>query len=75
MQQKTKTLKSIKLCLFTIFLSMMVIPLQAQKVKIDGVAVVIGKNIVLESDIDKFKQEVEIRSEGKITIKDCEMLE
>ena len=75
MQQKTTTLKSIKLCLFTIFLSMMVIPLQAQKVKIDGVAVVIGKNIVLESDIDKFKQEVEIRSEGKITIKDCEMLE
>jgi peptidyl-prolyl cis-trans isomerase SurA len=75
MQQKTTTLKSIKLCLFTIFLSMMVISLQAQKVKIDGVAVVIGKNIVLESDIDKFKQEVEIRSEGKITIKDCEMLE
>ena len=38
MQQKTTTLKSIKLCLFTIFLSMMVISLQAQKVKIDGVA-------------------------------------
>ncbi|PQJ78746.1 peptidylprolyl isomerase [Polaribacter porphyrae] len=47
----------------------------AQKVKIDGVAVVIGKNIVLDSDIDKFKQEITIRSEGKIKITDCEMLE
>ncbi|WP_299669053.1 peptidylprolyl isomerase [uncultured Polaribacter sp.] len=47
----------------------------AQKIKIDGVAVVIGKNIVLDSDIAKFKQEVELRSEGKITISDCEMLE
>ncbi len=47
----------------------------AQKVKIDGVAVVIGKNIVLDSDINKFKKEVEQRSEGKIKISDCEMLE
>ena len=47
----------------------------AQQIKIDGVAVVIGKNIVLDSDIDKFKREVEQRSEGKITISNCEMLE
>lgn len=47
----------------------------SQKVKIDGVAVVIGKNIVLNSDIDKFKQEINTRSEGKIKISDCEMLE
>ena len=47
----------------------------AQKIKIDGVAVVIGKNIVLDSDIAKFKQEVEVRSEGKVKITDCEMLE
>ncbi|WP_296636624.1 peptidylprolyl isomerase [Polaribacter sp.] len=45
------------------------------QIKIDGVAVVIGKNIVLDSDIEKFKQEVEVRSEGKIQISDCEMLE
>ena len=49
--------------------------LNAQQIKIDGVAVVIGKNIVLDSDIDKFKREVEQRSEGKITISNCEMLE
>lgn len=47
----------------------------AQKIKIDGVAVVIGKNIVLDSDIEKFKREVEQRSEGKIKISGCEMLE
>ena len=33
------------------------------------------KNIVLDSDIDKFKQEVLANSEGKIEISDCEMLE
>ncbi|KGL61203.1 peptidyl-prolyl cis-trans isomerase [Polaribacter sp. Hel1_33_49] len=54
---------------------MMSISTFAQKIKIDGVAVVIGKNIVLDSDIEKFKQEVDARSEGKITISDCEMLE
>ncbi len=43
--------------------------------KIDGVAVVVGKNVVLDSDIDKFKQEVELRSEGKVQFSDCEMLE
>ena len=30
-----------------------------------GVAVVVGENIVLESDVQKFKQEVASSSEGK----------
>ena len=47
----------------------------AQKNKIDGVAVVVGKNVVLNSDIEKFKKEVELRSEGKINFSDCDMLE
>ena len=47
----------------------------AQKVKIDAVGVVVGKNIVLDSDIEKFKLELENSSEGKIKISDCEMLE
>jgi peptidyl-prolyl cis-trans isomerase SurA len=47
----------------------------AQKVKIDAVGVVVGKNIVLDSDIAKFKLELENSSEGKIKISDCEMLE
>ncbi|NVJ88817.1 MAG: peptidylprolyl isomerase [Flavobacteriaceae bacterium] len=75
MQQKTTTLKSIKNLLVIGFLLLLVLPISAQKVKIDGVAVVIGKNIVLDSDIEKFKAEVKIRSEGRITISDCEMLE
>lgn len=75
MQQKTIILKSIKITLLTAIFGLLSVATFAQKIKIDGVAVVIGKNIVLNSDIDKFKQEVEVRSEGKIKISDCEMLE
>jgi len=72
MQLKTIILKNISITAFvlgTIFTA------NAQKVKIDGVAVVVGENIVLDSDVEKFKQEVELRSEGKVSISDCEMLE
>ncbi len=49
---------------------------QAQeKVKIDGVATVVGDNIVLDSEIDAFKQELIQQSGGQIEISDCEMLE
>lgn len=75
MPQKTTILRPIKLFLLIIFLAISSSASFSQKVKIDGVAVVIGKNIVLNSDIDKFKLEIENRSEGKITISDCEMLE
>ena len=75
MQQRTTTLKYTKLSVLIAFFSLISISTFAQKVKIDGVAVVIGKNIVLDSDIEKFKQEVETRSEGKVKISDCEMLE
>ncbi|WGH76632.1 peptidylprolyl isomerase [Tenacibaculum tangerinum] len=72
MQFKIKTLKNISI-VFTLFLGLTT--LNAQQTKIDGVAVVVGKNIVLHSDIDKFKQEIEQRNEGRVTISDCEMLE
>jgi peptidyl-prolyl cis-trans isomerase SurA len=51
--------------------------LNAQKrVKVDGVAVVIGDNIVLDSDLSKFKKELEQRMEGKaLEITDCGILE
>lgn len=75
MQQKTTILKYTKLTVLTVFFGLISISTFAQKIKIDGVAVVIGKNIVLDSDIEKFKQEVDLRTEGKITITDCEMLE
>ncbi|OSY89536.1 peptidylprolyl isomerase [Tenacibaculum holothuriorum] len=73
MQFKTKTLKNTSTLIALLFAS--VLAAQTNPNKIDGVAVVVGKNIVLDSDIDKFKQEVENRSEGKVKFSDCEMLE
>ena len=75
MQYKITISKYINLLLSAFFFIFIGFQTSGQKLKIDGVAVVIGKNIVLDSDIDKFKQEVELRSEGKIKITDCEMLE
>lgn len=75
MQQKTTISRYIKITLLSTFFGLMSLSTFSQKIKIDGVAVVVGKNIVLDSDIDKFKQEIEIQSEGKIKISDCEMLE
>jgi peptidyl-prolyl cis-trans isomerase SurA len=69
---KIKISKSIS---FLLFISLFVQNTTAQKVKIDAVGVVVGKNIVLDSDIEKFKLELENSSEGKIKISDCEMLE
>lgn len=72
MQFKTKAFKFISLALIAI--SCVGIS-HAQRIKIDGVGVVVGKNVVLDSDIEKFKLELENSSEGKIKISDCEMLE
>ena len=46
-----------------------------QKVKLDGVSAVIGKNIVLDSEIEGYKQQLLQQSEGKVEISDCDMLE
>lgn len=46
-----------------------------QKIKLDGVATVVGKNIVLDSEIAGYKLQLEQQSEGKVEISDCEMLE
>ena len=46
-----------------------------EKIKVDGVATVVGKNIVLDSEINAFKQELIQQSGGKIEISDCDMLE
>lgn len=69
---KIKFLKFINILLFILVFNQVI---TAQKVKIDAVGVVVGKNIVLDSDIEKFKLELENSSEGKIQISDCEMLE
>ncbi len=62
--------------IFIVTLLIFSVQLVAQKkVKVDGVATVVGKNIVLDSEIDAFKQELIQQSGGKIEISDCEMLE
>lgn len=75
MQFRTKILKSINNPVFIFIMALFTITAQAQMNKIDGVDVVVGKNVVLSSDIAKFKLDIEQRSEGKIKISDCEMLE
>lgn len=78
MQIKNNNLKFIKMKknIIGITLLLFFIGAKAQeRIKIDGVAVVVGKNIVLDSDIEKFKKELQQRIEGKIDITDCEILE
>ena len=75
MPYRTTILRHIKFPFLFFIIGFSFLSVSAQKVKIDGVAVVVGKNIVLDSDIEKFKQEVDLRSEGKIQISNCEMLE
>ncbi len=86
MQEKNNNLKHIKMKKNIILITLLFIftGIQAQdsttsnseRIKVDGVAVVIGKNIVLDSDIDKFKKELLNRMEGaELNITDCEILE
>lgn len=70
-----KNLNNMKNKLIILFVLLSISINAQQKIKIDGVAAVVGKNVVLNSDIEKFKQEVAQRSSGKITISDCEMLD
>lgn len=74
MQLKINILKNTKLLTLPFLLAYLASYAQ-DRVKIDGVAVVVGKNIVLDSDIANFQKEVESRSEGKVKISNCEMLE
>ncbi|NJB82862.1 peptidylprolyl isomerase [Wenyingzhuangia aestuarii] len=45
------------------------------RIKIDGVAAVVGDKIILESDIVKYKQEIESRSEGNVDFDNCDVME
>lgn len=59
-----------------VLLSVMFTKVNAQqRIKIDGVAAVVGDKIILDSDITKYKQEIESRAEGKKTINDCDIIE
>ena len=59
-----------------ILLVVNLVEVQAQeKIKLDGVEAVIGKNIVLGSEIEGYKLQLLQQSEGKVEISDCDMLE
>ncbi|NVK53651.1 MAG: peptidylprolyl isomerase [Flavobacteriaceae bacterium] len=75
MQYKMRILKNINTNGFIVLCMLFALTTQAQMAKIDGVEVVIGKNVVLSSDIAKYRLDLEQRSEGKIKISDCELLE
>jgi len=77
MQQKIKNLKLIKTSKLLLIILWLGFGLTgySQKLKLDGVATVVGKNVVLDSEIEAFKQEYLQLSEGKGEADDCEMLE
>jgi len=62
--------------LFFVFILFAITSVQAQnRIKLDGVEAVVGKNIVLGSEIEGYKLQLEQQSEGKVEISDCDMLE
>jgi peptidyl-prolyl cis-trans isomerase SurA len=82
MQKRKINLKFIKMKNLLVLIALFcVVGLSAQekqndgRIKIDGVAVVVGKNIVLASDIDKARKELESQSNRKVEVSDCELLE
>jgi len=68
--QKTKYL-----LVLILFLNITNINAQHYKQKIDGVAVVVGNNVVLDSDIEVYKKELESQRDTKINVTECQMLE
>ena len=81
MQREKNNLKYTAMRNFSIFLFFLgcsytaLMSQSMQRIKIDGVAAVVGKNIVLDSDIEKFKMELEQRSDSSVKVTDCEMLD
>ena len=78
MRLRINILKNINMIKKVITLAIVLLTVNSfsqERVKVDGVIVVVGKNIVTQYDVDKFKEQIEQQSEGKITLSDCEMLE
>ncbi len=74
MQLKMENLKYMNKLFAFVCIGLLAINIQAQKKKIDGVAAVVGKNIVLYSEVKAAKMQVEQENENsKIT--ECEIIE
>ena len=74
MQLKTENLKYMNKIFTLILISLLTVNMQAQKKKIDGVASVVGKNIVLYSEVKAAKMQVEQEQENK-KVSECEIIE
>ena len=74
---KTRLMRNIKIkqYLYILFVLLGINMHSQQKIKIDGVIAVIGKHIVLQSDIEKFKIELSQSGESVSNISDCEIME
>lgn len=70
---KNINMKNLIVVVFILLISGSV--LAQEKIKIDGVVAVVGKNIVLSSDIEKFKLELEQAGESVASYDSCEVLE
>ena len=75
MQKRKNNLKYTKV--FTMLLFTLVVGnvFSQERVKLDGIAAQIGSEIVLDSDIAKFKKGLEEQSRGQVKISEVEMLE
>ncbi|MGY5352590.1 peptidylprolyl isomerase [Wenyingzhuangia sp. IMCC45533] len=69
-------MRFIKRChlLYAMLLSVIAVTAQ-EKIKLDGVAAVVGDKIILDSDIVKYKEEIKNRSEGKAEFDECQIME
>lgn len=70
---KNTNMKNLLIVLLTLFVG--VNAYAQEKIKLDGVVAVIGKNIVLASDIDKYKLDLEQSGENAASLSSCEILE
>ena len=66
----TKVLFTLFLLLINSFLST-----AQERIKLDGVVAVVGKNVVLHSDIAKYKLELEQSGESSASLTSCQILE
>ncbi len=74
MQLKMENSKYMNKLFIFVYISLFTINIQAQKKKIDGVAAVVGKNIVLYSEVKAAKMQVEQENENT-TITECEIID
>ncbi|MCF6350445.1 MAG: peptidylprolyl isomerase [Flavobacteriaceae bacterium] len=75
MPQKTESMKFINKIIVLVFALIFTQVFAQQKTKIDGVAAVVGDNIVLYSEVKAAKLQVDQENEGESKISECTVIE